>query len=213
MPTTASRARHWRCIICTNTKLGGDGWFGTVGAGYDWQFKPVVGVRRVRRWPVRRHEGSRSRISASASPVGKDEQRWAVGARLGYLVAPNVLSYVNAGYTGTLLVGQHLADRRNWHPVRICTPTASTRGGWLRRRRRREQPEHLRHQRSWLVHEDRISSLPISATRNVSELFDGTNLSNGRDINFKPLGEDDQHRRWSTASTGVARSLRSTDLC
>src|SRR6185312_5998155 len=25
------------CIICTNTRTGGDGWFGTVGAGYDWQ--------------------------------------------------------------------------------------------------------------------------------------------------------------------------------
>ena len=26
------------CILCTNQKQGGDGWFGTVGAGYDWQF-------------------------------------------------------------------------------------------------------------------------------------------------------------------------------
>ena len=25
------------CLICTNTRTGGDGWFGTVGAGYDWQ--------------------------------------------------------------------------------------------------------------------------------------------------------------------------------
>ena len=25
------------CIVCTNTRTGGDGWFGTVGAGYDWQ--------------------------------------------------------------------------------------------------------------------------------------------------------------------------------
>src|SRR4249920_3178199 len=26
------------CVFCTNQKQGGDGWFGTVGAGYDWQF-------------------------------------------------------------------------------------------------------------------------------------------------------------------------------
>src|SRR5882762_3748179 len=34
------------CIICTNTKLGGDGWYGTVGAGYDWQVTPswVLGL-------------------------------------------------------------------------------------------------------------------------------------------------------------------------
>src|SRR6476619_6156195 len=34
------------CTVCVNTKLGGDGWFGTVGAGYDWQVSPswVFGV-------------------------------------------------------------------------------------------------------------------------------------------------------------------------
>ena len=34
------------CAICTNTRTGGDGWFGTVGAGYDWQATPswVFGV-------------------------------------------------------------------------------------------------------------------------------------------------------------------------
>jgi len=40
--STASGA----CIVCTNTKTGGDGWFGTVGAGYDWQTGPswVFGI-------------------------------------------------------------------------------------------------------------------------------------------------------------------------
>ena len=34
------------CIVCTNTRTGGDGWFGTVGAGYDWQTGPswVFGI-------------------------------------------------------------------------------------------------------------------------------------------------------------------------
>jgi len=31
----------------------------------------------------------------------EDENRYAAGVRLGYLVAPNVLSYVNAGYSGS----------------------------------------------------------------------------------------------------------------
>src|SRR3954451_23093634 len=26
------------CVLCGNQRSGGDGWFGTVGAGYDWQF-------------------------------------------------------------------------------------------------------------------------------------------------------------------------------
>ncbi len=26
------------CVLCVNNKQGGDGWFGTAGLGYDWQF-------------------------------------------------------------------------------------------------------------------------------------------------------------------------------
>ena len=39
----------------------------------------------------------------------KLQDTWAVGARVGYLVAPNVLSYVNAGYTQSFWSGASLA--------------------------------------------------------------------------------------------------------
>ena len=47
--------------------------------------------------------GTDQRSGSSASPDRHQEARtiWAAGVRLGYLVAPNVLSYVNAGYTGS----------------------------------------------------------------------------------------------------------------
>src|SRR3954452_7616536 len=34
------------CILCGNQRQGGSGWFGTVGAGYDWQFSSswVAGI-------------------------------------------------------------------------------------------------------------------------------------------------------------------------
>ncbi len=32
------RLRRAACVLCINNKQGGDGWFGTAGAGYDWQF-------------------------------------------------------------------------------------------------------------------------------------------------------------------------------
>jgi len=89
------------CIICTNTKLGGDGWYGTVGAGYDWQTANswVIGVFA---------DGQFGSLKGTIQDQGpfvagniKNDYSWAAGARLGYLVAPNVLSYVNAGYSSS----------------------------------------------------------------------------------------------------------------
>jgi outer membrane immunogenic protein len=81
--------------------MGGDGWFGTVGAGYDWQVNSgwVAGVFA---------EGQFGSIRGSISDPnfffeGREKLRtsYAAGVRVGYLVAPNVLSYVNGGYSGS----------------------------------------------------------------------------------------------------------------
>ena len=102
------------CIVCTNTRTGGDGWFGTVGAGYDWQGGSVVGGRHLRRRHVRQPQGQHRgcRHIRSCRHAQKMETAWAAGGRVGYLVAPNVLSYVNGGYTGTYWTRQHLG----WAP-------------------------------------------------------------------------------------------------
>ncbi len=92
--------------ITRDHRLGGSGWFGTVGAGYDWQFsKWVAGIFG---------DGQFGDIRGSLSdPLfaieGREKLRdsYAAGVRLGYLVAPNVLSYVNAGYSGSAMVGHH----------------------------------------------------------------------------------------------------------
>ena len=82
-------------------RLGGDGWFGTVGAGYDWQFNSswVAGVFADGTFGSIR--GTLTDINFNLSGNEKLKDTWAVGVRLGYLVAPNVLSYVNGGYTGS----------------------------------------------------------------------------------------------------------------
>jgi outer membrane immunogenic protein len=84
--------------------LGGDGWFGTVGAGFDWQFNRtwVAGVFADGQFGSMRGTLNDTTV-APGGFIGQEtlKDTWAVGVRLGYLVAPNVLSYVNAGYTGT----------------------------------------------------------------------------------------------------------------
>ena len=87
--------------LTRDQRFGGSGWFGTVGIGYDWQVNPswVIGAFA---------DGQFGDIRGSLSDPffgteGREKLRtsYAAGARLGYLVAPNVLSYVNAGYSGS----------------------------------------------------------------------------------------------------------------
>jgi len=88
--------------LTRDQRLGGSGWFGTVGAGYDWQFSRwVAGVFADGQFGEIR--GSLSDTFLDFGPEGREKLRtsYAAGARLGYLVAPNVLSYVNAGYSGS----------------------------------------------------------------------------------------------------------------
>src|SRR5262249_5242656 len=91
--------------LTVDQRPGGSGWFGTVGLGYDWQFNSnwVAGVfgdgqfgsiKGTFQDPVFSTLGLGTGFNG-ISGTQKLEDSWAVGVRLGYLVAPNVLSYVN----------------------------------------------------------------------------------------------------------------------
>src|SRR6202049_5021187 len=86
-------------LLPLNQKQGGDGWFGTVGAGYDWQFSSswVAGIFADGQFGSLR--GSISDPNIGFEGREKLRTSYAAGARIGYLVAPSVLSYVNAGYS------------------------------------------------------------------------------------------------------------------
>ena len=87
--------------LTVDQRQGGSGWFGTVGAGYDWQFNSnwVAGVFGDGQFGSIR--GTIQDPINGISSTQKLEDSWAVGVRVGYLVAPNVLSYVNGGYSGS----------------------------------------------------------------------------------------------------------------
>ena len=115
--------------VSNNVRTGGDGWFGTVGAGYDWQFNRtwVAGIFA---------DGTFGSLTGSIQdPFNgltgnvKLQDAWAAGARIGYLVAPNVLSYVNAGYTQSYWSGSSLALPAAG-PFLATTPSFN-RGGWF----------------------------------------------------------------------------------
>jgi outer membrane immunogenic protein len=166
-----------------NQRQGGSGWYGTVGAGYDWQFNTWVGgifadgqfgsIRGTIQDPV-----------FGISGTEKMQDAWAVGLRLGYLVAPNVLSYVNGGYTGSHWSGTSMFDLGGL-PVGVHTDSFNRNGwfvgggvenslnffgisspGWFMK---------TEYRAAWYQRND------------ISEIFDGTNTFVGNDIRFKPV--------------------------
>jgi outer membrane immunogenic protein len=117
------------CLICVTNKRGGDGWFGTVGAGYDWQFNNnwVAGILADGQFGSLKGTDNFGALSLTE----KLKDTWAVGARIGYLVAPNVLSYVNGGYTGADWSGSTIVNSFNGAPAGIHTNAFSTQGWFL----------------------------------------------------------------------------------
>jgi outer membrane immunogenic protein len=115
--------------VTRDQRLGGDGWFGTVGAGYDWQFNGswVAGIFA---------DGQFGSLRGSLTDPfnfveGREKLRtsYAAGVRLGYLVAPNVYSYVNGGYSGSEWSGTNLSSLAGG-PIVATTPSFH-RNGWF----------------------------------------------------------------------------------
>ena len=110
-------------------RQGGNGWLGTVGAGYDWQFNTswVAGI-----FADGQFGSLRGNITDPFNGlVGgvKLNDTWAAGVRLGYLVAPNVYSYVNAGFTESFWSNAALGSVVGTAPT-VSTPSF-TRNGWF----------------------------------------------------------------------------------
>ena len=110
-------------------RQGGDGWFGTVGAGYDWQFNTswVAGIFADGQFGSLRGNIT-DPINGLTGGV-KLQDTWAAGVRLGYLVAPNVYSYVNAGFTESFWNSASLGSVVGTAPT-VTTPSFN-RNGWF----------------------------------------------------------------------------------
>ena len=131
--TTTQNTTTGAPFLPVNQKQGGDGWFGTVGAGYDWQFNHswVIGLFADGQF------GSLKGTIQDQGPFAagdiKNNDSWAVGGRLGWLVAPNVLSYVNAGYSNAHWSGTTLVQTGgNGIPGTVIGSTNGfNTGGWF----------------------------------------------------------------------------------
>src|SRR5262249_12450300 len=88
--------------------FGGRGWLGTGQVGCDYQFAgPALGGLLGGNWLVGAFvDGDWSNIHRDENIFysgwtgeGRLRSSWAVGARIGWLVTPQLLSYISGGYT------------------------------------------------------------------------------------------------------------------
>jgi outer membrane immunogenic protein len=116
--------------LTRDQRVGGSGWFGTVGAGYDWQAGSwVLGIFGDGQFGDLR--GSLTDTFNVAEGREKLRTSYAAGVRLGYLVAPNVYSYVNAGYSGSEWSGVGLSNLATGGGPVIATTPSFHRNGWF----------------------------------------------------------------------------------
>jgi outer membrane immunogenic protein len=171
--------------LSINNRQGGDGWFGTVGAGYDWQFNSswVLGIFGDGQFGSLKGNIQDQPFFLTGSV--KMQDAWAAGARLGYLVAPNVLSYVNAGYSGSHWSGTTLLNTFSGLPVGVHTNSFNRNGLFVGGGVENNLNIFGISAPGWFMKTEYRAAYYDS--RNVGEFFDVTNISDGHDIAFKPF--------------------------
>jgi outer membrane immunogenic protein len=171
--------------LSINQTQGGDGWFGTVGAGYDWQFNSnwVFGIFGDGQFGSLR--GTIQDPFFGLTGTIKMQDAWAAGARLGYLVAPNVLSYVNGGYSGSHWSGTTLLDTFSGFATGIHTNSFNRNGAFVGGGVENNLNIFGITAPGWFMKTEYRAA--YYGRKNINELFDGTNLSTTHDIAFKPL--------------------------
>jgi outer membrane immunogenic protein len=83
------------------TDNGGEGWLGRVGLGCDYQVGSSFVVGAFGDYDFMNMHGTVDDPLSGLIGNDKESGAWAAGGRVGYLVTPSVLAYVNGGYTET----------------------------------------------------------------------------------------------------------------
>jgi outer membrane immunogenic protein len=78
---------------------GGRGYFGTVQGGCDYQFANRWLIGAFADWDFGRIKGTFNPVGTLYTGEESLRYSWAVGGRVGYLVLPQLLTYVAGGYT------------------------------------------------------------------------------------------------------------------
>jgi outer membrane immunogenic protein len=118
-------------VASANVTTGGRGWFGTVGAGCDYQVdRFVFGVFGDYDFMDVKgdiaYDGQRAPMATGSQ---KQDWQWAVGGRVGYVIVPQLMTYFSGGYTQTHLKSTDLFLFGTAAP--FYNLPGATKGGWF----------------------------------------------------------------------------------
>ena len=130
-------------VTSQTTRSGGNGWLGRFGGGCDWQLsgewsKWVIGAFAdydvvsasgtfVPNEVIGVPGGGFSQVNANARQNGT----YYVGARVGYIALPGLLTYVDGGWTGTRFSQGNLFQTAFGTPLNFAYPGWSNNNGWF----------------------------------------------------------------------------------
>lgn len=115
--------------LTPNQNNGASGWFGTVQVGCDYQFNNFV-VGAFADYDFMDVHGDRT-LAALLVGRQKQDQQWAVGGRVGYLVLPQLLTYFSGGYTQGHWTSTDFSAPLAGVPGVLATSPGFTKGGWF----------------------------------------------------------------------------------
>ena len=110
-----------------NQTSGARGWFGTVQGGCDYQFAGNWVVGAFADYDFMDVKGDAQLFPGFVGQQKQDWQ-WAVGARVGYLIFPQLLTYVSGGYTQGHWKSSNLSP---FGLAPVLTSPGFTKNGWF----------------------------------------------------------------------------------
>ena len=118
-----------------NLTTGARGWLVTVQGGCDYQFAGtnwlVGGFADYDFMDVRGDISTFGVTFPSSTGSQKQDYQWAVGARVGYLVMPQLLTYLSGGYTQAHWTATNMVTSNPLIGAPPTTLPGSTKGGWF----------------------------------------------------------------------------------
>lgn len=121
-------------FITTNTE-GGRGWFGTVGGGFDYQLNQYIVAGVLADFDFADMSGTFTDPGNSVAGTMKETSFWAAGGRLGWLVTPELLTYVDGGFTqahfSSVNLAGYISGQLPAPGVSFATIPAHTYNGWF----------------------------------------------------------------------------------
>jgi outer membrane immunogenic protein len=114
-----------------NLTTGARGWFGTVGAGCDYQVdRFVFGVFGDYDFmDVKGDISTGGTVAPSLTGSQKLDSQWAIGGRVGYVIVPQLMTYVSGGYTQAHWKSTNLTAFGAVNPTAVLP--GATKGGWF----------------------------------------------------------------------------------